>query len=45
MSYDGSVCVCVHADRDTVPDAARITAGVKAELDALRELAHAPAAT
>jgi WS/DGAT/MGAT family acyltransferase len=45
MSYDGSVCVCVHADRDTVPDAARITAGVKAELDALLALAHAPAAT
>jgi diacylglycerol O-acyltransferase len=39
LSYDGSVCICVHADRDTVPDAARITDGIKAELRALRALA------
>ena len=41
LSYDGRVCLCVHADRDTVPDAAVVTAGIRAELKALRALAAA----
>jgi WS/DGAT/MGAT family acyltransferase len=45
MSYDGSVCICAHADRDTVPDVQRVIAGIRAELDALRELASTPAGT
>ena len=43
MSYDGRVCLCVHADRDTVPDVAVVTAGIEAELQALRELSIATA--
>jgi hypothetical protein len=44
MSYDGGICICVHADRDTVPDVDAVTAGITAELRALRELS-APALT
>lgn len=39
MSYDGGICICVHADRDTVPDVDVVTAGIDAELRALQQLA------
>jgi diacylglycerol O-acyltransferase len=39
FSYAGEICVCVHADRDAVPDVARVTDGVLGELRVLRALA------
>ncbi len=39
LSYGGRVCICVHADRDTVPDVDVVTAGIRTELRALRALA------
>ena len=45
LSYDDTVCFCVHADRDAVPDVDRIAAGIAAELEALGAVAeHAAAA-
>ncbi|HSD78850.1 MAG TPA: wax ester/triacylglycerol synthase family O-acyltransferase [Solirubrobacteraceae bacterium] len=35
-SYAGDVCLCVNADRDTVPDVAGIVAGMRGELELLR---------
>jgi diacylglycerol O-acyltransferase / wax synthase len=40
LSYDDSVCFCVHADRDAVPDVDRIAAGIAAELEALGAVAE-----
>jgi WS/DGAT/MGAT family acyltransferase len=39
LSYDGEICLCVHADRDTVPDIDEITDGMREELAALRAAA------
>jgi hypothetical protein len=45
LSYDDSVCFCVHADRDAVPDVDRIAVAIAAELEALGAVAeHAAAA-
>jgi hypothetical protein len=44
LSYDGTVCFCVHADRDATPDADRVVAGIEAELEALGAVADAAAA-
>jgi diacylglycerol O-acyltransferase len=44
LSYDGTVFFCVHADRDAVPDADRVTAGIASELQALRAVAEDAAA-
>lgn len=45
FSYNDSVCFCVHADRDAVPDVERIAAGIAAEVKALGAVAdHAAAA-
>ena len=44
LSYDGTVCFCVHADRDAVPDVERVAAGISAELDALSAVAGKAAA-
>ena len=44
LSYDGSVCFCVHADRDAVPDVALIAAGIAAEVEALGAVAEHAAA-
>jgi len=44
LSYDDTVCFCVHADRDAAPDADRITAGIAAELEALGTVAGAATA-
>jgi diacylglycerol O-acyltransferase len=45
LSYADRVCFCVHADRDAVPDADRIAAGIADELQALGAVAeHAAAA-
>ena len=40
FSYDGSVCFCVHADRDAVPDVHRIAAGIAAEVEELGAVAE-----
>jgi diacylglycerol O-acyltransferase / wax synthase len=40
LSYDGTVFFCVHADRDAVPDADRVSAAIAAELEALAAVAH-----
>jgi diacylglycerol O-acyltransferase len=46
LSYGDTVCFCVHADRDAVPDVERIAAGIADELQALGAVAdHAAAAT
>jgi diacylglycerol O-acyltransferase len=44
LSYDDTVCFCVHADRDAVPDVERIAAGITAELQALSGVAGKAAA-
>jgi diacylglycerol O-acyltransferase / wax synthase len=44
LSYDGTVFICVHADRDAVPDAHRVVEGIQAELDALGLVAERAAA-
>jgi diacylglycerol O-acyltransferase / wax synthase len=44
LSYDGTVCFCVHADRDAAPDAQRVVEGIQAELDALGLVADRAAA-
>jgi diacylglycerol O-acyltransferase len=45
LSYDDTVCFCVNADRDAVPDADRVAAGIADELQALGAVAeHAAAA-
>jgi len=45
LSYGDTVCFCVHADRDAVPDVDRIAAGIADELHALGAVAdHAAAA-
>jgi hypothetical protein len=40
LSYDGTVCFCVHADRDAAPDADRVAAAIAAELEALGAVAE-----
>jgi diacylglycerol O-acyltransferase len=44
LSYGDTVCFCVHADRDAVPDADRIAAGIADELQALGAVAADAAA-
>jgi diacylglycerol O-acyltransferase / wax synthase len=44
LSYDGTVFVCVHADRDAAPDADRVVAGIAAELEELGAVADAATA-
>ena len=44
LSYADTVCFCVHADRDAVPDVERIAAGITAELEALSGVAGKAAA-
>ena len=44
LSYADTVCFCVHADRDAVPDVERIAAGIDAELQALSGVAGKAAA-
>jgi WS/DGAT/MGAT family acyltransferase len=44
LSYDGTVCFCVHADRDAAPDADRVVAGIGNELEALGAVADAAVA-
>jgi diacylglycerol O-acyltransferase / wax synthase len=44
LSYDGTVCFCVHADRDAAPDCQLVADGIAAELDALAEVAEEVAA-
>ncbi len=44
LSYAGTIFICVHADRDAVPDAHHVVDGIHAELDALGEVAARAAA-
>jgi WS/DGAT/MGAT family acyltransferase len=44
LSYDGTVCFCVAADRDAAPDAHRVVEGIEAELEALAAVAEKAAA-
>ncbi len=39
FSYDGDLCFCLNADRDSVPDLDVLTDGIRASIDELRGLA------
>jgi WS/DGAT/MGAT family acyltransferase len=41
LSYDGGMCFGINADRDSMPDVDRLTAGIAAELTELQRLARA----